>query len=54
LHLTNPVRTDIKLCPAEAKVWGLEENAKRFDIGLEFARDSFSRYSREGFTVLTF
>ncbi|MCL5099544.1 MAG: DsrE family protein [Candidatus Marsarchaeota archaeon] len=44
----------IKVCATEAKAWGLEENAKRFDIALEFARDAFSRYSREGFTVFTF
>lgn len=44
----------VKVCATEAKAWGLEENAKRYGITTEFARDAFSRYAREGFTVFTF
>lgn len=44
----------VKVCTTEARSWALEENAKKFGIVLEFARDAFSRYAREGFTVFTF
>lgn len=44
----------VKVCTTEAKAWNLEENAKKYGIALEFARDAFSRYARDGFTVLTF
>ena len=44
----------VKVCTTEARAWNLEESAKKYDIVLEFARDAFSRYARDGFTVLTF
>ena len=44
----------VKVCTTEVKIWGLEENAKRYKIGLEFARDAFPRYANQGFTVFTF
>ncbi len=44
----------MKVCTTEAKLWNLEENAKKYGIGFEFARDAFSRYARDGFTVFTF
>ncbi len=42
------------VCTTEAKAWGLEENARRYGIALEFARDAFSRYARDGFAAFTF
>lgn len=44
----------VKACKNEAKAWGFEEQAKNLGIQLEFARDAFSRYVREGYTVFTF
>ena len=44
----------IKVCTTEAKLWGLEENAKKLRIETELARDAFARYARDGFTVYSF
>jgi len=44
----------VKVCTTEAKLWKLEENAEKLGIETELARDAFSRYAREGFTVYTF
>ncbi len=41
-------------CSNQVKNWKLEDAAEHYQIQLEFARDAFSRYAREGFTVLTF
>ncbi|QSO53199.1 hypothetical protein JZ785_04780 [Alicyclobacillus curvatus] len=41
-------------CLNQVNIWKLTEPASKYDIHLEFARDAFSRYAREGYTVLTF
>jgi len=44
----------IVACINEVKIWGLDEMVKKYDLRLEFARDAFSRYAKEGYVVLTF
>ncbi|WP_242968256.1 hypothetical protein [Sulfobacillus sp. hq2] len=41
-------------CSNQAEAWQVENTAQEFGVQLEFARDAFSRYAREGFTVMTF
>ncbi len=41
-------------CRSQLDAWNLAETAKDQGVGAEFARDAFSRYAREGVTVLTF
>jgi len=41
-------------CSNQVSNWKLDDPAKKYGIQLEFARDAFSRYAREGYTVLTF
>jgi hypothetical protein len=41
-------------CTNQLNNWNLADEAKRVGIQAEFARDAFSRYAREGYTVLTF
>ena len=41
-------------CSNQVTNWKLEDSAQKYHINLEFARDAFSRYAREGYTVLTF
>ncbi len=44
----------LKVCTTEARSWGLEQSAREHGISMEFARDAFSRYATDGFTVFTF
>ncbi len=41
-------------CSNQVESWNLTELASDFGVQLEFARDAFSRYARDGYTVLTF
>ena len=41
-------------CRNQLNSWGLADEAKSAGIFAEFARDAFSRYAREGYTVMTF
>jgi len=41
-------------CSNQVNNWNLTDPANKYNINLEFARDAFSRYAREGYTVLTF
>lgn len=41
-------------CSNQVTNWKLTDPASKYGINLEFARDAFSRYAREGYTVLTF
>jgi hypothetical protein len=41
-------------CSNQVKNWNLEEVFIKHDINLEFARDAFSRYAVEGYTVISF
>jgi len=41
-------------CTNQLNNWGLADAAQQAQVGAEFARDAFSRYARDGFTVLTF
>lgn len=41
-------------CSNQVNNWNLNEPASQHGIHLEFARDAFSRYAREGYTVITF
>jgi hypothetical protein len=41
-------------CSNQVNNWNLTDAAAKYNIHLEFARDAFSRYAREGYTVLTF
>lgn len=41
-------------CSNQVNNWNLQDPASQYGIQLEFARDAFSRYAREGYTVLTF
>lgn len=43
-----------KACSNQVKNWGMEEIFATNGIDLEFARDAFSRYAVEGYTVLSF
>ncbi len=44
----------IGACSNQVQSYNLEEQFKTRGINLEFARDAFSRYARENFTVITF
>lgn len=41
-------------CTNQLNNWGLAAAAQQAQVGAEFARDAFSRYAQDGFTVLTF
>lgn len=41
-------------CSNQLNSWNLADEAKAAGINAEFARDAFSRYAREGYTVMTF
>ncbi len=41
-------------CSNQLNSWNLADEAKAAGIHAEFARDAFSRYAREGYTVMTF
>jgi hypothetical protein len=41
-------------CSNQVDRWQLTDSATEYGLNLEFARDTFSRYAREGYTVLTF
>jgi len=41
-------------CTNQLNNWGLAEAAEAIGIRAEFARDAFSRFARDGYTVLTF
>lgn len=41
-------------CSNQVNNWKLTDPAGKYGINLEFARDAFSRYAREGYTVFTF
>ena len=41
-------------CTNQVNTWKLNDPVKQYGIRLEFARDAFSRFAREGYTVLTF
>ena len=41
-------------CSNQLNDWGLTDAAASFGVQSEFARDAFSRYAREGYTVMTF
>lgn len=41
-------------CLNQVNSWNLTDPAKQYGIQLEYARDTFSRYARDGYTVLTF
>ncbi|MCF8565901.1 hypothetical protein LLE49_14340 [Alicyclobacillus tolerans] len=41
-------------CSNQVNNWNLTDPASKYGIHLEFARDAFSRYAREAYTVLTF
>ena len=44
----------VEACSNQVKDWQLEDIFSSNGINLEFARDAFSRYAVEGFTVLSF
>ena len=41
-------------CTNQLTNWGLTEAAEAMGVRAEFARDAFSRFARDGYTVLTF
>jgi hypothetical protein len=41
-------------CTNQLNDWGLGGAAQALGVGSEFARDAFSRFAREGITVMTF
>ncbi|PSR20475.1 MAG: hypothetical protein C7B45_14750 [Sulfobacillus acidophilus] len=41
-------------CTNQLNNWNLADQAKAAGVRAEFARDAFSRYARDGYTVLTF
>ncbi|MGC8487839.1 MAG: hypothetical protein ACP5QO_06410 [Clostridia bacterium] len=41
-------------CTNQLNSWNLAEQAQSAGVLAEFARDAFSRYARDGWTVLTF
>jgi hypothetical protein len=41
-------------CTTQMDNWNLADQARAAGIRSEFARDTFSRYARDGWTVLTF
>ncbi|MCY0897493.1 MAG: DsrE family protein [Firmicutes bacterium] len=44
----------IGACTNQLNNWSLADAANAAGVKAEFARDAFSRYARDGFTVLTF
>ena len=44
----------LEACSNKVKNWGLEDVFQKQGIDLEFARDAFSRYAVEGYTVISF
>ncbi|RIV20916.1 hypothetical protein D2Q93_11280 [Alicyclobacillaceae bacterium I2511] len=48
------VEFKVGACSSQVNQWGLQDSADRYGVQLEFARDAFSRYAREGYTVMTF
>lgn len=44
----------VEACSNQVKNWNMEEIFIRNDINLEFARDAFSRYAVDGYTVISF
>ena len=44
----------LEACSNQVKNWALEEVFSKNGINLEFARDAFSRYAVEGYTVISF
>ena len=44
----------IEACSNQVKNWNLEDAFSSNGIELEFARDAFSRYAVEGYTVISF
>ena len=41
-------------CTNQLNNWNLADQARAAGVRAEFARDAFSRYARDGYTVLTF
>ncbi|OLZ11216.1 DsrE family protein [Sulfobacillus thermosulfidooxidans] len=41
-------------CSNQLHQWGLADEAEMLGVQAEFARDAFSRYARDGYTVMTF
>jgi len=41
-------------CTNQLNNWNLADSARNVGVQEEFARDAFSRYARDGYTVLTF
>jgi len=41
-------------CSNQLDDWNLADVAQAAGVNAEFARDAFSRYAREGYTVMTF
>lgn len=41
-------------CSLQLEKWHLEAVAQRFELQPERTRDSFARYAREGYTVISF
>ena len=44
----------IEACSNQVKNWNMEEIFTQNGINLEFARDAFSRYAVDGYTVISF
>ena len=44
----------LEACSNQVKNWNLEDVFSSNGIDLEFARDAFSRYAVEGYTVISF
>lgn len=44
----------LEACLNQVKDWGMEDIFSTNGIDLEFARDAFSRYAVEGYTVFSF
>ncbi len=44
----------LEACSNQVKTWDMEDIFKKNGINLEFARDAFSRYAVEGYTVISF
>lgn len=41
-------------CSNQVKNWNMQEQIDSLNVKLEFARDAFSRYARDNFTVISF
>ncbi|MCL5441749.1 MAG: DsrE family protein [Candidatus Thermoplasmatota archaeon] len=44
----------LEACSNQVKNWNVEDIFSKNGINLEFARDAFSRYAVEGYTVISF